>query len=169
MKLLASTYFTELKQFTLGAKKRIWVSCYVATFNIRKKGDRVFSLFEILRHRQAAGVDVRFLIDRPRLHKPNYHAQQFLIRRLKSWGLPFWVAPSRTTCHAKVILIDDSVLLGSHNLAKSSLCNPLEISILVDDSPAITASVDRWFEECFESPDWEYYPPGLYRIRDVYP
>ena len=126
-------------------------------------------LFKILRQKLGDGVDVRFLIDAPRVHKPNYHTIKFLIRRLKGWHFPFWVAPLNTTCHAKIVLIDDRlVFTGSHNLAKSSFQNPLELSMAIDDL-ATCSVIKTWFEEKFRDPNFRHYPPGEYSIPDIYP
>ena len=163
------TYGPSLRKALDRAKERVWISTYVLSFNFRKKNDLINILMSTLRAKQKAGVDVRFLIDRPRAHKTNYHAGKFLVRRLKEWRFPFWLSPARNTCHAKVILIDrHRAFLGSHNLAKSSLQNPLELSIETSEAGTVDG-VDRWFQEKFKDPGFEYFPPGDYQISQVYP
>ena len=46
------------------------------------------------------------------------------------WDFAFCTPPVRVTSHAKAILIDSTVLfIGSHNLVKSSLRNPLDCTV----------------------------------------
>jgi len=164
-----TTYGTTLRKAIIGAKKRVWISTYVTALNFKKKTDPVHILFILLQRKAGEGLDIRLLIDHPRQNKPNYHAVMFLIRRLKQWRLPFWIAPDETTCHGKVVLIDDNrCFIGSHNLAKSSFRNPLEVSVEIP-SKKINAIVQDWFETGFKNPRFEYYPPGEYDISDIYP
>jgi len=163
------TYGPAIRRAISAAEFRVWISVYVATLNFKKKNDLVYILFQNLQRKLALDVDVRLLIDRPRQHKPNYHAGQFLIRRLKEWRFPFWLAPERTTQHAKVILIDDrQAFVGSHNLAKSSLINPLEMTVELTDPDPI-ATITEWFEACFNNPRFEYFPADDYKIGGMYP
>ena len=84
----------------------------------------------ILRERHAAGADIRFILDNPEINRPNYHCNKFFMRRLMEWNFQFCTPPPRITSHAKAVLVDDSVLfIGSHNLAKSSLMNPLDCTV----------------------------------------
>lgn len=165
----STTYGPALRLALISAKKRIWITTYVTVLNFKKRNDLIHILFIILRQKLEAGIDIRFIIDHPRKHKPNYHATQFLIRRLKSWGFPFWMAPERTTCHAKVILIDTSrVFIGSHNLARSSFRNPLEMSIELSDKDACRYTAG-WFVDLFKDPLFTHFPPGDYKISNIYP
>lgn len=163
------SYGPALRAALISAKKRIYICTYVTILNFKKRCDLIHILFIILQQKLAEGIDIRFIIDHPRKHKTNYHATQFLIRRLKTWKFPFWVAPARNTCHAKVILIDDlKVFIGSHNLAKSSFHNPLEMSLELED-PETCKKVKDWFDGHFKDPGFDYYPPDNYKISDIYP
>ena len=165
----STSYGPAIRSALISAKKHIYICTYVTVLNFKKKNDLIHILFIILQQKLTQGVDVRFIIDHPRVHKTNYHATQFLIRRLKTWRFPFWIAPKRNTCHAKVVLIDDkAVFIGSHNLAKSSFQNPLELSVEISDG-STCAGIDVWFNQMFSNPDFTYYPPGNYIISDIYP
>jgi len=79
------------------------------------------------------------------------------------------MVPIRTTCHAKVILVDNSsIFIGSHNLAKSSFRNPMEVSIESHD-PGACKKVEDWFIMLMKDPGFTYYPAGKYNIPDIYP
>lgn len=165
----STSYGSALRTELIGAKKRIYICTYVTVFNFKKQNDLIHILFIIMQKKLAQGVDIRFIIDHPRKHKTNYHATKFLMRRLMTWRFPFYIAPQRNTCHAKVVLIDQGkVFVGSHNLAKSSFRNPLEMSIETDD-PGICKSISKWFETLMHDPGFDYYPPDNYQISDIYP
>jgi len=165
----STSFGPALRSALISAKKSIYICTYVTVLNFKKKNDIIFILFTILREKLKQGVDIRFIIDHPRKHKSNYHATKFLIRRLKTWRFPFWIAPERSTCHAKIILIDDEkVFVGSHNLAKSSFINPMELSLEISDV-LLCRAIKAWFDSKMLSPEFEYFKPGEYNIPDVYP
>jgi len=169
MILHTTSYGPALRAALISAKKRIYICTYVTVFNFRKRNDLIHILFIILRQKLEEGVDIRFIIDHPRKHKTNYHATKFLIRRLQTWGFPFWTSPVRNTCHAKVILIDKkTVFIGSHNLAKSSFRNPLEVSLEITNKE-VCEEISTWFKKLMQDPAFEYYPAGDYDIPDIYP
>lgn len=169
IKIHSLSYGPALRQALARSTSSIYLSIYVTSFNFKKQNDLVNILYVILKRKLASGLDIRFIIDHPRKHKTNYHATQFLIRRLKSWKFPFYIAPVRTTCHAKIILIDQvRFFVGSHNLTKASLRSPLEMSLEVSDD-IICQDILRWFTSKFNSPEFMYFPPGNYDASNIYP
>jgi phosphatidylserine/phosphatidylglycerophosphate/cardiolipin synthase-like enzyme len=124
------SYSNALISAARQARRRIWILCYVLNATLSKQSDPVTQLMAILQARRAAGVDVRFVLDNPQINRPNYHCNKFFMRRLMEWDFKFCTPPPHVTSHAKVVLIDDKVLfIGSHNLAKSSLTNPLDCTV----------------------------------------
>lgn len=164
-----TSYFNALRASIIKAKKQIFITSYVVVLNRKKKSCPTNKLFLLLLSKLKAGIDVRWVVDHPRKHKSNYHATQYLIRRLKINQIPFWIAPPRNTLHSKVIIIDESkVFLGSHNLTRSSYDNPLEVSVEID-STKVCESLTVWFTGLCNDPSFESYPPGNYTIPDIYP
>jgi len=124
------SYATALVGAVRSARRRVWVLAYVINANLSKQSDPITLFFTILRDRRTAGCDIRFILDNPQINRPNYHCNKFFMRHLMEWGIPFCTPPPRVTSHAKAVLIDDKVLfIGSHNLAKSSLLNPLDCTV----------------------------------------
>jgi len=124
------SYSNTLISATRTAKKRVWILSYVINANLSKQSDPVTLFFSILRSRHAAGCDIRIILDNPQQNRPNYHCNKYMMRRLMEWNFQFCTPPPRVTSHAKAVLIDNSVLfIGSHNLAKSSLLNPLDCTV----------------------------------------
>jgi len=120
---------------TKTARKRVWILSYVINANLNRQGDPITHFFSILRTRHSAGCDIKIILDNPQINRPNYHCNKYIMRRLMEWQIPFRTPPPRVTSHAKAILIDSSVLfIGSHNLAKSSLLNPLDCTVELRNS-----------------------------------
>lgn len=167
--LLTRDYGQYLRQRIIEAKRLIWISNYVTVLNQKRKSDMVFIIFNLLRCKAEAGLDVRLVIDSPRKHATNYHAVKRLIRRATEWKIDLWIVPEKRTCHAKLILIDDELsICGSHNLARSSLTNEYEASI-ASYHEGIVSQTRYWFDRVFSNPQSTHYPPGLYEWPDIYP
>jgi len=130
----ASIHFLSYSNALINAarqtRRRVWVLAYVINANLSKQSDPVTQFMTILQARRKAGADIRFILDNPQISRPNYHCNKFFMRRLMEWDFKFCTPPPRITSHAKAVLIDDAVLfIGSHNLAKSSLMNPLDCTV----------------------------------------
>lgn len=169
IKVHNTSYNNALRASILGAKKRVYITSYVAVMNRKKKTCPTNKIFTILLSKLTAGLDIRWIIDHPRKHKTNYHSIKYLIRRLQENKIPFWIAPPRNTLHSKVILIDDAtVFLGSHNLTRSSFENPLEVTVQID-SIKVCKNLTAWFEGLCNNPLFVSFPAGDYPISDIYP
>lgn len=124
------SYSNALITAARSAHRRVWIFCYVINANLNKQGDPVTLFLSILRKRREAGCDIRFIIDNPQISRPNYHCNKVFMRHLMEWNFSFCTPPPRITSHAKAILVDSTVLfIGSHNLAQSSLMNPLDCTV----------------------------------------
>ena len=124
------SYSNTLIAAARSARRRVWILCYVLNANLNRQNDPITLFLSILRARRTAGCDIRFILDNPQINRPNYHCNKFFMRRLMEWDFKFCTPPPRVTSHAKAVLIDDKVLfIGSHNLAKSSLLNPLDCTV----------------------------------------
>ena len=124
------SFATSLIAAVRQAKRRVWIFAYVINANLSKASDPVTLLMTLLQARRGAGCDIRIILDNPQQNRPNYHCNKFFMRRLMEWNFQFCTPPPTITSHAKAILVDDKVLfIGSHNLAKSSLMNPLDCTV----------------------------------------
>ncbi len=139
------SFKNSLLQSISQAKKRVWILSYVINCNLNKAGDPITAVFSMLRKKKLAGCDVRVVLDNPQANKPNFHCNKFFMRRLMEWGIPFQTPPTRVTSHAKAILIDEKVLfIGSHNLAKSSLLNPLDCTVEIHNAFLIQSFAETY-------------------------
>jgi len=130
---------------TASARSRIWISAYVINCNLNRAGDPITMLFATLRHKMSSGVDVRIICDDPAINKQNYHCNKFMMSWIERWNIPYCTPTKKITAHMKCILIDDNVLfIGSHNLAKSSLGNPLECTVELQSAGTIAAFAEAY-------------------------
>lgn len=140
------TYKNQLIHATRSARSRIWISTYVINANLNYQSDPITLLFSILRRRMENGVDVKIICDDPKHNRPNYHCNKFIFRWLEQWQIPYCTPGPKITAHAKTVLIDTSHLfIGSHNLAKSSLNNPIECTVEIK-APSIIAEYATAYE-----------------------
>lgn len=158
------SFSTALIAAARQARHRVWIFCFVLNANLNRQNDPVTLFLSILRARRDAGCDIRFILDNPQISRPNYHCNKFFMRRLMEWNFQFCTPPPKVTSHAKCILIDDKVLfIGSHNLAKSSLVNPLDCTVELQNEFLI-----RSFAETYQML-WQDSSMVSYRPEDVPP
>lgn len=144
------------------ARHRVWVLAFVINANLSKQADPVTLFMSILQARRAAGADIRFILDNPQINRPNYHCNKFFMRRLMEWNFQFCTPPPTVTSHAKAVLIDDKVLfIGSHNLAKSSLTNPLDCTVELRNDFLIKSFAETYLMLWRDSSMVSYAPSDL--------
>lgn len=132
-------YFQAVAASIDNAFSRVWIASYVLNGNQRRASDPILSLFRALSSLAfRRGGDVRFLLHYPARRSTARHANLVFGRWLLDQGFSVRRQLGRGSLHAKMILIDDTHLfIGSHNLVRSSLENPLELSVCIYDSDVI--------------------------------
>ena len=154
------SFATTLIAAARQARRRVWIFCFVLNANLNRQNDPVTLFLSILRARRDAGCDIRFILDNPQISRPNYHCNKFFMRRLMEWNFQFCTPPPKITSHAKAILIDDKVLfIGSHNLAKSSLMNPLDCTVELRNEFLIKSFAET-YEMLWQDSSMVSYQPG---------
>jgi phosphatidylserine/phosphatidylglycerophosphate/cardiolipin synthase-like enzyme len=143
---------------------------YVINANLNYAGDPVTHLFSVLRQRLAARVDVRIILDDPPLNRPNFHCNHFMRSWLREWQIPHGCPRRKESAHAKMIICDDtSLFIGSHNLAKSSLLNTMEITAEIRD-PLFISDAAQIFLDIWDSTNTAtYLPPFIRNDTDPVP
>jgi len=131
------------------AKSEICISSFKLEINEQPKGRNLKNFFEKLVEKCKAGVKVNVLFnwhdDKRSVAKTNYYASIYL----KNAGIEVRHLKANRCCHAKLIIIDqEKVLLGSHNLSIRSCENNFELSYLIPD-PETVAQVYSVFQRSF--------------------
>lgn len=151
LQVLTSTYAHTLLSLLGQARSSVDILAYVVNFNLYKKSDKAHLIFLALKKISSAHLPVRFILDSPRIHKPNYHCNQFCTRRFKESGFLVRYLHSGSTQHAKLIIIDNRlVITGSHNLTTHSVVNKYDISLLID-TPEIVEYLRDYFDEVWST------------------
>jgi phosphatidylserine/phosphatidylglycerophosphate/cardiolipin synthase-like enzyme len=137
-------YARDVERRFAGARTRIWIMLFV----VRSEYDGpVRAMMQALADARGRGVDVVVMLDRPRADdERDAERNQAAARWLSEHDVRVvWDEPERTS-HAKVLLIDDVAVVGSHNWTRSALVANRELSVLEHD-PAVIAMLERRFHE----------------------
>jgi cardiolipin synthase len=130
---------------SLRARQRVWIATayFIPTRRLRRT----------LRRRAREGLDVRLLLPGPITDHPGVrHASRRYYGRLMRHGVRIFEYQPRFQ-HAKVVLCDDWVSIGSSNFDRWNLRRNLEANQESED-PALAAQVQTMFEADF-SHSWE--------------
>jgi cardiolipin synthase A/B len=111
------------------------------------------------------GVHVRFIVPEASNARPVQWAFEHHLQDLQDAGVAvYWhtVLP-----HAKVVLADDRVLVGSTNLDAWALYRNWETSLVIEDPQVATAFENQLFDPDVARSSLATPPTGLARIRDA--
>ena len=133
----------QLERHVAGAHRRLWVAFYVVRYD---EAGPIAALLEGFAAAARSGVDVRVVLDRERSgvegrEDKNARAAAWLVAQ----GVRVVWDEEAITTHAKVVLADDRVWIGSHNGTRAALSVNREAAVLLDD-PGLAAEVATWFE-----------------------
>lgn len=98
-----------------------------------------------------SGVRVRVLLDISRRPGIPYKENYLFARDLVSAGVECRELKNSRTCHAKVVIIDERIMIvGSHNWTTNSIKRNLEVSLKVQDNfmvKGMAETFDRIYEQ----------------------
>jgi len=123
------------------AKRRVKVLMYIATLS---KATR--PLYRLLKEKESAGLDVAVLLNGTSELSRRYNGP--VAEYLRSLGLRRVLLSGRFV-HAKLLVVDDCVVIGSHNLTSSSVAGRLELSVAIE-SRSLANALDTLFEDVYE-------------------
>lgn len=143
--LVNRQYFPEVMGLFNAATQRIRVVMYGISYSPKYAGGKVNQLVEALAAARARGVDTGVVIDlsdyNALLNKVNRPAKEYLAAA----GVAVYDDPAKTTTHAKMIVADDAVVIGSVNWGKDALEVRNETGAVVRD-PEIAAYFLGYFD-----------------------
>lgn len=149
--ILTSNYSYYIIDLIRSSKVSIDALCYIFNANLYKKSDKANLIFRELKSFKDRSGQVRFILDSPKLHKPNYHPIKFFTRRFKEAGFAVRYLNSKQTQHAKVLIFDNRVAVaGSHNLTTRSVVSINDISFLFDDH-SLLSTICGYYESIWSN------------------
>lgn len=140
----------ELLQGIREAQREILIATYKMDYNERASKRHLNALVEALHQASKRGVHVRCLLnmdkENTQIGRINARASRLLEKR----GVILRKGERGRTIHAKLVIIDEEiVIVGSHNLSESSLCRNFEISLRFRD-PVIALDLKEIYQK-----EWE--------------
>ncbi|MEM4583995.1 MAG: phosphatidylserine/phosphatidylglycerophosphate/cardiolipin synthase family protein [Ignisphaera sp.] len=132
--LRGKEFFDILIQLIDNAKKRIYIATYIASLNPQTE-----ELYYALARKLKSGVDVKFLLDGVSTEADKYN--RLSTEFLNSLGVS--VTRSNKFMHIKLYIVDNYVIIGSHNLS-SPKSNSYEVSLMLE-SKKIASRLSRFF------------------------
>ena len=128
----------DIYQKTFFSSERIKVLMYIATLSTATK-----KYYSLLLKKQNEGVKTAVLLNGASKLSRRYNEQTY--NYLKGIGLNR-VMLSKNFIHAKLLILDDTVVVGSHNLTAASVAGRLELSLAINSSNLANA-LDYVFED----------------------
>ena len=128
--LVDRNYFPTVLEKINSASERIDMAMFEFKF-YENEENKVRLLADALIGARKRGVEIRVLLDKsdwnPSIEKDN----KGMIEYLKKGGIEAKFDSGKKTLHVKLIIIDDSVIIGSTNLGFSALERSNEASVLI--------------------------------------
>lgn len=116
------------------AKKKIYITSYKLELRRGPKAQRINSLIRELFKALSRGVDIRILLNFYENRKATSNINWYASKIFQKNGIICKFPGSGRTLHQKLILIDDEFVIGgSHNLSVQSLAENIELSFLIND------------------------------------
>lgn len=136
------------------ADTRVWASIFLV--DLDPSADRRHAVFGVLTELAAArwrGVDARLIVSGSRTNLAMAESAAAAVALANRLAIPTrWIgARARRGSHAKYVVSDDHVLLGSHNWSASSFLTATQDSILVR-SPSLASYVAGLFADQWRRP-----------------
>ena len=142
--LVNRQYFPEVLALLDGAAQRIRVVMYGIKYDPKYSGSKVNRLVEALAAAHGRGVDVAVVMDlsdyNATLNEVNAPAKEYLAAA----GVAVYDDAEKITTHAKMILADDRVVIGSANWGYDALERRNETCVVIRD-PEIAAYFMDYF------------------------
>jgi len=151
--LVNRQYFPEVLSLFNTASKRIRVIMYGINYNTKYRNSKVNQLVEALAAAHGRGVDVAVVMDlsdyNTKLNEINTPAKE----TLAAAGVAVYDDAEKVTTHAKMIVADDAVVIGSVNWGYDAIERRNETCVVIRD-PGIAA----WFAAYFDRPSLSATP-----------
>ena len=134
-KKMRQALFRDLVRRISTAEKRVYIT---TAYFLPKR-----SILRALLKSSARGVDVRLLIPGPSDVPMVKWAAYPILRFLALKSLPIYEY-QKSILHAKTMILDDEVFIGSFNLNHRSFLHDLEVEVVLKDPQSLTNMTSQW-------------------------
>ncbi len=138
-------YFNELHGLLDNAQKRIHIIMYGIRYYPQYQDSVVNTILDNLIKAKKRGVEVKVLLEKSDYNQKLNRFNEEAARYLEENGVEVKFDSPEITTHAKLIIVDDTTLLGSSNWGYGGLRLYLGSNVLLLDSQ-ITDSYEKYFQ-----------------------
>lgn len=151
------SYLDEVLPLFAEARVSIRVLMYGISYRPGRGGSEVNRLVDALVDAEGRGVAVRVLLDKSNYNKAINEVNERTKAHLESKGVEVRWDDEGVTSHAKLIIADEAVVVGSFNWGWDAMARRNECAVVVRD-PSARAFFVRYFDTLWEGRPWP--PPG---------
>jgi phosphatidylserine/phosphatidylglycerophosphate/cardiolipin synthase-like enzyme len=152
-------YMDEVLPLFAGAKRSIKVLMYGVSYRPGRPQASVNRLVDALVDARARGVRVRVLLDRSDYNKAINRVNEKTKEYLESKGVEVRWDAEKVTSHAKLLCVDDAVVIGSYNWGRDALERRNECAVIVRD-PRVRDYFGLYFDSLWEGGPWPAAAPA---------
>jgi len=142
-------YFDEILALLNGAEKRIKIVLYGVKYYTKYPDSKTNRLIDALITAHNSGVDVELVLDLSNYNDKLNEINQKTKEHLEQGGVSVFYDDIDTTTHAKMILVDDAIVIGSANWGYDAIERRNEACVLIAD-PQIVHFFNAYFERVKE-------------------
>ncbi|HPJ72228.1 MAG TPA: phospholipase D-like domain-containing protein, partial [bacterium] len=148
-------HFPVLEKMIAGARQRVWVMVYGMNYSRSYPDSKANALIDALILAAGKGLDVRVILDLSDYNQGLNRLNRETAELLKKGGVDVRFDREDVTTHAKLVLADQTALVGSANWGYQALEVRNESSLMITD-PAAVAFFGDYFTEIWNG---RIYPP----------
>jgi phosphatidylserine/phosphatidylglycerophosphate/cardiolipin synthase-like enzyme len=164
------SYFEEVLRLFQKARDSIRVILYGMSYSYGNPDAKASRLVDALIAASKRGVNVKVLLDKSDYNQIINKVNERSKRHLEEGGVEVRYDDEHVTSHAKLILVDGSVVIGSVNWGRDALEERNESSVLIRD-PSVSKFFMRYFDTLWRGEPWpQEYEPSRWSLRfDFFP
>ena len=148
--LMDGDYFDQAVNRIHNADTRVYLLLYALNLDDKYPDSNIYALVDALIAASKRGVDVQIILERSDYNEWLNEMNSKAAAALMAQCVPVRFDPDTTITHAKMLVVDDEVLIHSNNWGYGGLHLYHEIGLVLDDSAAVGDFVDyfqtRWQE-----------------------
>lgn len=160
-------YYARVQELIRSAERTILLCQYVFSVSESRHWQRSNKILNSVLDASLRGIEIKVLLDRPRVNSPNLKSNIHTFEKLTSKGIDVRCLSILKTLHIKMIIFDQNVFLaGSHNLTDSSLYSPFELTFECRDDFLVNSAI-IYFNCLYNGVMSEPFEKALRSINDA--
>ncbi|MCX6356763.1 MAG: phospholipase D-like domain-containing protein [Candidatus Aureabacteria bacterium] len=146
-------YFKEVMDLFASAKGTIKVFIYGISYSSKDGEAKANQLVDALIAARKRGIKVEVLLDKSNYNQAINKVNAGTKKRLGEGGVEVRYDAEKVTSHAKLLCVDDAVLVGSYNWGRDALEERNECAVIMRDKKT-TEFFNKYFDTIWEGKEW---------------